>query len=105
MSSTPNVAHYHVLMGQPGCLPDVNETYPTKREAQDGAMFWARMCRDGGEILDGNKRDGYRNLSMNTTIEITSVCHDGCVVKCNACGTQYDPQESMNRCPDCGERA
>ncbi len=54
------MTHYHVVSGQSGCLPYLNETLSTKREAERRARELAREYKDEGEEVQGNDRTGYR---------------------------------------------
>jgi len=38
--------HYHVMCSNPGCLPDSNEIFETKRAAQDQLREWRDEARE-----------------------------------------------------------
>jgi hypothetical protein len=96
------IPHYHVLMGLPGCMPDVNQVYDTVDQARNGAQEWAEVCRQDGDKVVGNKQAGYQNETMRTYIEVTTRCFDGCMVRCPECGTTYDTSEYACWC--CGAK-
>jgi len=54
-------AHYHVLAGVPGYMPDNNAMFLTKKDASNDAE-WEKDCwLDAwpGAKASGNKREGY----------------------------------------------
>lgn len=52
--------HYHVMSGLSGCMPDTNEVFTSRKEAEKFAVSWANDCRnDCGLVLTGSARNGY----------------------------------------------
>lgn len=39
-------AHYHVMSSIPGCMPDANDIYDTKRDAQAGLRYVRDQFRE-----------------------------------------------------------
>jgi len=67
--------HFHVLVGLCGLyMPDRNEIFETRRDAQTHAREVAQEFRDEGERVSGTARDGY-TVGDNYCIEITP-CDD-----------------------------
>ena len=81
--------HYHVLLGTNGYMPDTNNAYPTKRDAQYGLRFWRdhiKECSEGTAI-SGSIRSGYFQIrpepddpyTLNQYLEIVDCFEDDCL--------------------------
>lgn len=77
----PHGGHWHVLVGLRGCyMPDTNDVYRTRRDAERGARWWAEQCRDDGETkVRGSARAGYYTVGEHNQIEVVHCTVDGCM--------------------------
>ena len=102
--------HYHVLQGLRGCyMPNTNDVYRTKREAQSGAAWWAENARDEGERVVGSARSGFYEVGDHCSIEVTDCDSEMCL--CSPCGGTGELPGGWNvgiddgttaPCGDCG---
>lgn len=51
--------HWHLNIGNPGCMPDSNEPYRTKADALDRAQEYIREERQQGARVLGSRRIGF----------------------------------------------
>jgi hypothetical protein len=78
--------HYHVLQGmEGGYLPDDNEVYTSRRDAESAAAWAARSARDDGYTVIGSAREGLYIIDMGCTlnnyIEITECFEPDCLIE------------------------
>lgn len=50
--------HYHLVIGTPGYMPDVNMIFPTIKAATDALKNGVAMAREAGFVCFGNLREG-----------------------------------------------
>jgi hypothetical protein len=51
--------HFHAIHGFPGCMPEGNEPYRTKKQARQGMKENVNIFRQPGERWRGNKKHDY----------------------------------------------
>jgi hypothetical protein len=58
-NGSPRDLHYHVRFGTVGCLPDDDDIYGTRKDADRAAVKSANQLRDDGRIVKGTVAAGY----------------------------------------------
>ncbi len=72
--------HYHVLSGLHGSMPENNDFWETKAEAQESLKFWVRNFRDQKYTFKGNSKNGYYECTnANLYVEITKCSENECI--------------------------
>ena len=57
--------HYHVMAATVGCMPDTNEVFTNRRDAERYAVELARDYRECGYTVAGSARWGYAIEPIN----------------------------------------
>ncbi len=81
MATTKTAAktHYHVLCGLTGgYMPNSNEVYRTRRDAEAGARWLAESFRDGETKVRGSASAGYYECGKWEYIEINPCTETDC---------------------------
>ena len=69
--------HYHVLFGlRGGYMPDSNEVFTNKREAERYAAWLAEDSRNQGHKVEGSAKSGLYLVGEHLMIEVTGWCID-----------------------------
>lgn len=72
--------HYHVLQGLQGLyMPNCNDVFSSKGEAQRYAAELAADARDQEYKVSGSARSGYYTIGEHECIEITECCESDCL--------------------------
>jgi len=70
-------AHYHVMSGFHGCIPENNETAKNMIDARDQLKWWIDYFRESGMTFTGNLKSGYfESISDNWYAEISDKCYE-----------------------------
>jgi len=76
--------HYHVLVGMRGLyMPDVNEAFGSRKEAEASARAYADQMRDQGDPVSGSARQGYL-VGDDYSIEIADCAEADCLADLEA---------------------
>ena len=68
------------MNGNPGCLPDANYAYATKKEARDALKNTMILLRDNGDKYRGNLKQGYfASIEGNYYADIEECQEDNCM--------------------------
>jgi hypothetical protein len=79
--------HYHVLSGDHGCMPDMNQVYETEREAIEGLRDWQNDIYDSCEVKHpgrchfGSYKFGFIDFKPGHGTEYSEVsdCEEDCL--------------------------
>jgi hypothetical protein len=75
-----STGHFHVLTGLAGAyMPNDNQVYATRTEAEDAAREIAEDFREQGERVEGSAESGYYAVGDNESIEITDCDERDCL--------------------------
>jgi hypothetical protein len=73
-------SHFHVMSGLAGgYMPNENQTYRTREEAEDAAREMARDFRENGEKVSGSAKQGFYTVGDHQYIEIADCDQADCL--------------------------